>query len=165
MPHLRLQFQQTVSLVQWSLNSLRGFDPRSGKTKDYNIYICCFSALELTSSSLTSSRHFPVLFSFMTYHRVYNQSNMMGVSSRAGTIYPSGPLAFTPGFQQYSCCSIFGFLCGVQQIVVCPFDLFLMAVVFSVLLRFADSDCLFGIFKLFLVFIPLITSLYSLTMT
>ena len=35
-------------------------------------------------------------------------------------------------------------------IVVCPFVLFLLPIVLSVLLRFTDSDCPFGIFKLFL---------------
>ena len=35
-------------------------------------------------------------------------------------------------------------------IVVCPFVLFLLATVLSVLLRYTDSDCPFGIFKLFL---------------
>ena len=33
----------------------------------------------------------------------------------------------------YSCCSIFRFLCSVLQIVVCPFALFLLAIVLSVL--------------------------------
>ena len=35
--------------------------------------------------------------------------------------------------------------------VVCPFVLFLLAIVLSVLLRFSDSDYPFGIFKLFLL--------------
>jgi len=34
--------------------------------------------------------------------------------------------------------------------VICPFVLFLFAIVLSVLLRFTDSDYAFGIFKLFL---------------
>ena len=42
--------------------------------------------------------------------------------------------------------SIF-FLCNVLQIVVFPFVLFLLAIVLSVLLRFTDYDCSFGIFK------------------
>jgi len=36
-------------------------------------------------------------------------------------------------------------------IVVCPFVLFLLAIVLSVLLRYTDSDCPFGIFRLFLL--------------
>jgi hypothetical protein len=38
----------------------------------------------------------------------------------------------------------------VLSIVVCPFVLFLVAIVLFVLLRYTVSDCLFGIFKLFL---------------
>ena len=39
----------------------------------------------------------------------------------------------------------------VLLIVVCPFVLFLLAIVLSVLLRYTDSDCPFGIFKIFLI--------------
>ena len=39
---------------------------------------------------------------------------------------------------------------NVLLIVVCPFVLFLLAIVLSVLLQYTDSDCPFGIFKLFL---------------
>ena len=45
-------------------------------------------------------------------------------------------------------------------IVICPFVLFLLAIVFSVLLRFTDSDYLFGIFKLFLIYFYIFTVLY-----
>ena len=38
----------------------------------------------------------------------------------------------------------------VLLIVVCPFVLFLLAIVLYVLLRYTDSDCPFGFFKLFL---------------
>jgi len=38
----------------------------------------------------------------------------------------------------------------VLSIIVCPFVLFLLAIVLSVLLRYMVSDCPFGIFKLFL---------------
>jgi hypothetical protein len=38
----------------------------------------------------------------------------------------------------------------VLSIVVCPFVLFLLAIVLSVLLRYTVSDCPFGIFKLYL---------------
>ena len=56
-------------------------------------------------------KHFPVLFSFMTYHRVCNQINTTGVTSGAGTAYPSGAPEFTPGFKWGSCYSIFSFIC------------------------------------------------------
>jgi hypothetical protein len=38
----------------------------------------------------------------------------------------------------------------VLSIVVCPSVLFILAIVWSVLLRYTDSDYTFGIFKLFL---------------
>ena len=38
----------------------------------------------------------------------------------------------------------------VLQVIVCPFVLFLLAIVLSVLLRSTDSEYPFGIFKLFL---------------
>jgi len=44
----------------------------------------------------------------------------------------------------------------VLLIVVCPFVLFLSVIVFSVLLRFTDSDYTFGFFKLFLLDILII---------
>jgi hypothetical protein len=38
----------------------------------------------------------------------------------------------------------------VLSIVVCPFALFRLVIVLAVRLRYAVSDCPFGIFKLFL---------------
>ena len=38
----------------------------------------------------------------------------------------------------------------VLQIVVCPYVLFLLAIVLSVLFRYSNSDYPFGIFELFL---------------
>jgi hypothetical protein len=38
----------------------------------------------------------------------------------------------------------------ITRSLVCPFVLFLLAIVLSVLLRYTVSDCPFGIFKLFL---------------
>ena len=43
------------------------------------------------------------------------------------------------------------FICNVLEVVVCPFVLFLLAIVLSVLLRFSDSDYPFIIFELFLL--------------
>ena len=51
-----------------------------------------------------------------------------------------------------SCYSIFYFYVYVLLIVVCPFVLFLLPIVLSVLLRYTDSDYPFDIFKLFWVF-------------
>jgi len=39
----------------------------------------------------------------------------------------------------------------ILLIVVCSFVLFLLVIVLSVLLRYTDSDCPFGIFKLVLL--------------
>ena len=41
-------------------------------------------------------KHFPVPFSFMTYHRICNWSNPTGATSGAGTAYPSGAHELTP---------------------------------------------------------------------
>ena len=81
------------------------------------------------------------------------KSNLVVVSKSTLTrwvpfAYTSGAPESTPGFQCYSCYSILYMY--VLQIVVCPFVLFLLAIVLSVLLRYTDSDYPFGIFKLFL---------------
>jgi len=81
--------------------------------------------------------HFPVLSSFMTYHRVCNYINK--------TKAPE----FTPDFYCGSCYSIFSFVCMFWRSLFVVLSNFLLAIVFSVLLRFTDSDNPFGIFKLF----------------
>ena len=48
-------------------------------------------------------------------------------------------------------------LCVCLQIFVCPFVLFLLAIVLSVLLRCTDSDYPFGIFKLLLILFQSVT--------
>ena len=70
---------------------------------------------------------------------------------KAGTAYPSGAYVFTFVFLQGLCCSIINFLCNALQIVVCPIDLFRLAILLSVLLRCTDSDFTFNIFKLFFI--------------
>ena len=62
-------------------------------------------------------------------------------------ITTSGTPVFNPGFQLGSCYLIF--MCNVLQIVVCPFVLFLLAIVLSVL-QIMDSNYPFVVFKLFL---------------
>lgn len=42
-------------------------------------------------------------------------------------------------FSGFSCCSIFRVLCGVFQIIVCPFSVFLSIIVLAVLLLFTAS--------------------------
>jgi hypothetical protein len=46
----------------------------------------------------TCRKHLPVLSSFMTYHWVCNSINTTGVTSVAGTAYPSGAPEFTQVF-------------------------------------------------------------------
>ena len=52
-----------------------------------------------------------VLHLMQSYHWVCNQINTTGVTSGAGTAYPSGAPEFIPGFQWGSCYSIFSFIC------------------------------------------------------
>ena len=91
---------------------------------------------------------FPVLFSFLTYHRVCNQINTTSATSGAGATSISGASKSIPGFQWGWCYSIFSHMCIFLQIAVCPFLLFLLAIVLSVLLRYTDSDYTFGIFEI-----------------
>ena len=72
---------------------------------------------------------------------------MTGATCGAGTAYPFGAPAFSPGFWWGSCYYILSFLCNVLQIFVRPFLLFPLAIVFSVL---TVPYYPFGIFKLFL---------------
>ena len=65
---------------------------------------------------------------------------MTGVTSGAGTANPSGEHEFNSRF-------LVGFVLLDRMFVLLYF--FLLAIVMSVVLRYADSDYLFGIFKLF----------------
>ena len=57
-----------------------------------------FDRYGLSVSQITTDIfHFPVLSSFMTYHRVCNYIKTTGATSGAGTVYPSGPPELTPG--------------------------------------------------------------------
>ena len=59
----------------------------------------------------TCRKHFPVLSSFMTHHRICYYINTTGATSGAGTAYPSGAPEFTPDILWGSCYSIFSFIC------------------------------------------------------
>jgi hypothetical protein len=69
---------------------------------------------------------------FTTYHRVCNKSNTMESISGVGTAYPSVASECTPGFKLDSRCTVFNSLCSVSLIIVCPFVLFILAIVLSV---------------------------------
>ena len=73
----------------------------------YNVYWC--------------PTHFQYQMMFML-----SSGNMPGVTSGAGTAYPSWSPEFTPIVWWYLCCSIFRFLCGVCRSL---FVLFLLAIV------------------------------------
>ena len=59
----------------------------------------------------TCRKHFRVLFSFISYHRVCNQINTTSATTGAGLAHPSEAHEFTPGFYWGSCYSIFSFIC------------------------------------------------------
>ena len=84
------------------------------------------------------------------------QQQHLGCRQCSRICYPSGAPEVIPGFQWGSSYSIFSFLCSVLQIVFffCPFVLFSLAIALSIL-RFADFDYSFGIFKLFILIFEL----------
>ena len=86
---------------------------------------------------------FPVLSPFMTFHLVCNQ-----ITRQVPLVEQFSSPRFLVGFVLID----LQFYVYILQIVVCPFVLFLLATVLSVLLRFTDSEYPFGIFKLF--FLP-----------
>ena len=53
---------------------------------------------KLITNMFYCRKHFPILSLLMTYHRVCNWINTMGITSGAGTAYPAGAPEFTPGF-------------------------------------------------------------------
>ena len=106
----------------------------------------------------TCRKHIPVHSSFLTYHRVCYYINTASATSGAGTAYPSEHMISPPVFRG-SCYSVFSFMCMFfvdRCLSFCPFVLFLLAIVLSVLLaivlsvllRFTDYDYPFSIFKL-----------------
>ena len=93
-------------------------------------------------------RHFPVIFSFMTYQRVCNYSNTMGATSETGTAYPSGAPEFTTGFHWVRVTWLLVLcMCFVDRCLsFCTFSFGNCVVCSS---SIYDSDYPFGIFKLF----------------
>ena len=91
----------------------------SWSEEDYNYHVA------KQCNYLIVTMQYPVLSSFMTYHRVCNQSNTTGDNSRAGSAYPSETTEFTTGFHWGSCYSIFSFVCrGLQSLFVFLFFFF-----------------------------------------
>ena len=89
------------------------------------------------------------------YHKRYSFSfhiNTTGVISGAATDKPSGAVAFTPMFQWDSYCPIFSILCSIiLSSIGCPFALFLLAIVLSVLPLFTASGYPFWYLQAFLI--------------
>ena len=85
--------------------------------------------------------------------------NTTDATSVAGTAYPSGAPEFSTSFWSGLCYLIFSLMFCISLFVHLSF--FLLTIVFSVLLRFTDSDYPFGIFKLFLKTFHYFTSYLS----
>ena len=123
-------------------------------------YLCCsclfayssfqhYVLLYIFTFLVPCRNHNPVLSSFMIYHRVCNKINTTRVTCGAGTAYPSGAPAFTPGFSGVLVTRSLVVLFIFLQIVVCPFVFFLLVIVLSFLVRFTLSDYPLSIFNLF----------------
>ena len=78
--------------------------------------------------------------SLIQFSSIYSQKKTMFAEKVTDISYVVGFVLLDLQFYVY-----------VLQIVVCPFVLFLLAIVLSVLLRYTDSDYPFGIVKLFLI--------------
>ena len=89
-----LQLQSQHFLLVKLKSSLRKFHGHHHDFVDsYGI-----SVSPMTTKCSTCRKHFPILSSFMTYHRACNWTNTTSVTSRTGTAYPSGARGFTPSF-------------------------------------------------------------------
>ena len=70
-------------------------------------------------------KHYRILPSCMTHHRIVKKSNATGVTSAAVTTQLSGAPDLTCGIWWGSCYSIFSVLCRVLSTILCLFVLFL----------------------------------------
>ena len=100
-------------------------------TVHFNYILITYSAFVATSK-LNMSVHWPW---FCTDHECVLTKNMLSFRGKV------------LGFRAEACYSIFSFICMFCR-SFCPFVLFLLVIVLSVLLRYADSDCPFRIFTL-----------------
>ena len=71
----------------------------------------------------TYRKYFPILFLFMTYHRVCNQSNTTGATSGAGTAYLPEHLRSPPVLSGFVLLDLQFYVYLFLQIVVCLFVL------------------------------------------
>ena len=135
--HLRLRVECTIFVIYKAVHE---------STSYFHVYV---------HSDVSTSQSFPhswLITGFLT-----RQTRSIPLSG-GGTAHPSVVSEFTTGFSGIRvACSLVFYV--VFCSVICPFVLFLLAIVLSVLLRFTDSDYPFGIFKLFLCASPL-TNIY-----
>ena len=97
----------------------------------------------------TCPKHFPVLSSFMTYHRFVTRLVRRIPLVEQELLNLTEHLSSPPVVVGFVLLDLYLYV-YVLKIVVCPFVLFLLAIVLSVFLRYMDSDYPFGIIKLFL---------------
>ena len=93
-----------------------------------------------------------VVYSIMTYHRIFNMNNMIYATSGAGTAYSSRPPIVHSSFQWDLCCSMFIFytvFCGLYIYFLSLFILFLLSIEMSCPFNFYGPYP-FGILKTFL---------------
>ena len=89
----------------------------------------------------TCRKHFPVHSSFMTYHRVTRQLPQMEQKLLSIPEHMSSP-------------PVLSWVCVTRSLVLCVMfcrSLFVLLTIVLSVLRFTDSDYLFGIFKLFFI--------------
>ena len=99
------------------------------------------------SQMTTNMFHFPVLSSFMAYHRVYSQISKTGSSSGAGTAYPSRAPEFIP---------VFSGVRITQSFVLC-LCMFCRSLLVLLCFFFWPLCCLF-FFDLLILITPLVSS-------
>ena len=129
--YLRTPFSDTIQVA--TMNDL---------VDRYGIWnICATNDHGYVPLVVNTSRSFP-------HSQLCNQISTTCATNIVGTAYPSGASEFTPVLVGFMLLDL-QFYVYILQIVVCPFVLFLLAIVLSLLLRFMDSDYSFGILKLF----------------
>ena len=98
----------------------------------------CLKWLRICS---TCRKHYQILFSFMTYHQVWNYNNTSGVTSGVGTAFPSGAPEFTP---------VLSLVRVAQSLIVCV--MFCRSLFVLLLFFFWPLCCLSAIYGFWLPF-------------
>ena len=98
----------------------------------------------------TCRKHFPVLSSCTTYHRICNQINTTGATSGTGTAYPSGAHEYIPGFSQVRVTPSLVLCVMFCRRLFVSLSFVPLTIVVLAVLRLTYSDYPFGIFKVIL---------------